>query len=379
MKDKALGNIMLTLFFTRQSGLNKWDNMGILNRELALYKNLIPYLKRINMVTYGGHADKRYKRELEPIKILPVTWHNKRLTILHLLIKHYPEIKNSDILKTNQIKGSEVPLWFKKKLGKNLIVRCGYLHSRHSIKRGEPEEVIRAAIRLEKEAFTIADMGIVTSDWQRDIVIKRYKIDPDKIKVIPNYVLTDIFKPIFQIHKRFDLIFVGRGKTQKNIENLLKAINFLKSKQRNLSLVMVGKCCYERKIRQMIGKHALDVKFKGNVPNFKLPEIINQARVYILPSYFEGHPKTLLEAMSCGMPCIGTDVTGIKEDIEHLITGYLCKTDFKSIAEAIEAIFSDDALQKKLGMNARDYILKNYSLERIVKMELDVIKEVLNL
>jgi len=378
MKDKALGNIMLTLFFTKQMGLNKWGNMGILNRELALYKKLMPYLKRINMVTYGGHEDKRYERELEPIKILPITWHNKRLTILHLLIKHFPEIKNSDILKTNQIKGSEVPLCLKKKLGKKLIVRCGYLHSRHTIKRREHEEVIRAAIRLEKRAFTTADMGVVTSDWQRDIVIKCYKIDPEKIEVIPNYVLTDVFKPDFQIQKNFDLIFVGRGTTQKNIENLLKAINFLKSKKRNLSLVMVGKCCYEGKIRQMIGKYALDVTLMGDVPNFKLPEIINQARVYILPSYFEGHPKTLLEAMSCGMPCIGTDITGIKEDIEHLITGYLCKTDFKSISEAIDVILSDESLQKKLGKNARDYILSNYTLERIVKMELAVIKKTLD-
>ena len=77
------------------------------------------------------------------------------------------------------------------------------------------------------------------------------------------------------------------------------------------------------------------------------------------------------------MPCIGSDVTGIKEDIEHMKTGYLCKTDFKSIANAIETVLSDDSLQKKIGNNAKEYILKNYSIEKIFKMELEVIQEVI--
>ena len=57
--------------------------------------------------------------------------------------------------------------------------------------------------------------------------------------------------------------------------------------------------------------------------------------VFILPSYYEGHPKVLLEAMSCGLPCIGTNVRGIREDVEHMKTGYLCETDHNSIADGL--------------------------------------------
>jgi glycosyltransferase involved in cell wall biosynthesis len=46
--------------------------------------------------------------------------------------------------------------------------------------------------------------------------------------------------------------------------------------------------------------------------------------------------------MSCELPCVGPDVVGIKEDIQHMETGYLCKTDYKSIANAIETVLSDD-------------------------------------
>jgi glycosyltransferase involved in cell wall biosynthesis len=109
-----------------------------------------------------------------------------------------------------------------------------------------------------------------------------------------------------------------------------------------------------------------------------LPYVLNQAKVFILPSYYEGHPKALLEAMSCGLSCIGSDVTGIREDIEHIKTGYLCKTDYKNIANAMGIILSDESLQKTIGNNAREYILKKYSIERILKMELDVIQEVID-
>jgi glycosyltransferase involved in cell wall biosynthesis len=376
---KQMDNITLTLFFTKRIGLKTWENMGILDRELALYKKLLLHLK-VNMVTYGGSKDKAYARAIDPIKILAVKWRNPAfITIFQLFLKYYPEIKNSNILKTNQILGSEIPVWFKKKFKKKLIVRCGYLHSRHAIKRRKNADFIRHAIHIEKQAFNEADIATVTSSWQRDLVIKSYELDSEKIKVIPNYILTDVFKPDFRVQKKYDLVFVGRGSHQKNIKNLLHAIKYLKSIKRHVSLVMVGDCCFNMRIKQMIDEYALDVVFKGNVPNFELPKILNQARVYILPSYFEGHPKTLLEAMSCGLPCIGSDITGIKEDIQHLVTGYLCMTDFKSIAEAIVTLLSDESLQRKLGKNARNYIIENYSLDKILQLELNVIKNVLTL
>ena len=374
----GIGDTSLTLFFTQGMNLKKWADIGNLDRELEIYKRLSNNLKTVSMVTYGGNKDKEYSKKVGDIKILPVTWHNKRaITILHLLMKYYPEIKNSDILKTNQIRGSEIPLWFKKRFGKKLITRCGFLHSRNTIKKYKEETIVRAAIHLEKNAFTLADIGVVTSAWQRDRVINQYKLDPTKIKVIPNYVITDVFKPNFRIQRKYDLIFVGRGGNEKNIDNLLKAMYYLKTEKRKVSLLMVGGCCFDIKVKQMIDKYELNVTFKGNVPNFELPQIINQARLFILPSYYEGHPKVLIEAMSCGMPCIGTDVIGIRENIEHLVTGYLCTTDFKGIADAIYSLLSDESLQAKLGKNARNHILKNYSLDKILQLELDVIKEVL--
>ncbi|MFX0126212.1 MAG: glycosyltransferase family 4 protein [Candidatus Hodarchaeota archaeon] len=374
-----LTDASLTLFFTRGMTLKTWEEIGLIDRELAIYRKLSNSLKTLNIVTYGGDEDKEYIDKLDGLRIFPAIWFDKqRNTIRYLLEKYRPDLQNSAILKTNQIPGSEIPLWFKEKFGNKLIVRCGYLYTRNTIKGEKGRRAIKKAIQLEKKAFMQADLGIVTSEWQRDIIIDHYNLRPEKVKVVPNYVVTDVFKPSSEIQKEYDLVYVGRGGTEKNLENLIKAINYLKSKKRHLSLVLIGRCCFDDKIKQITKKYQLNVLYKGNVPNFDLPNILNQAKVFILPSYYEGHPKTLLEAMSCALPCIGTNVTGIKEDIEHLVTGYLCETDYMSIAKAIESLLTDEFLRIKLSRNARDYVVKNYSIDRIFQLELKAIQELLN-
>jgi len=379
MKNKTLEDVNLTLFFTGGVSLKTWVEVGNLDRELEIYKKLSKKLKEVSMVTYGGNKDRKYVKNLERINLLSATWYNNRkLTILHLLLKYLTQIFESDILKTNQISGSEIPIWIKKHFDKKLIVRCGYLHSYIIKNQTKDQKTINKAVQLEKEAFSCADIGVVTSSWQRDIIIKEYNIKPEKIKVIPNYVITNIFTPHPEIEKKYDLIFVGRSGSEKNLSNLLKAIQYLRKKDKDISLLMVGGCCDNNEIRETVNQYMLNVTFKGNIPNYNLPYMLNQSKIFILPSHYEGHPKALLEAMSCGLPCIGSDVTGIKEDIEHTKTGYLCKTDYKSIANAIEIILSDDLLQKKIGNNARKYILKKYSIDRILEMELNVIQEVIS-
>ena len=64
--------------------------------------------------------------------------------------------------------------------------------------------------------------------------------------------------------------------------------------------------------------------------------------------------------------------------IRHKDTGYLCKTDAQNIADAIKAVLSDTSLRKKMGENARHYVVENYSLEKALKMELDVVREVIS-
>jgi glycosyltransferase involved in cell wall biosynthesis len=371
-------NTSLALFFTKKTSLVTWARVGNLDRETALYKKLSERLKTVGFVTYGGKKDKRFADRLNNIKLMPVQWHRRKInTVLELILNYYPELRRTNVLKTNQIEGSEIPIWFKKRFGKKLITRCGYLHSYFVRESTADNKKIEAAVQLERNAFKSADLGIVTSKWQKDIVVQNYNIDREKIKVVPNYVVTDIFKPNLVLSKEFDLIYVGRSGEQKNLDNLFKALHCLKRKNKNLSLMMIGGSCRDRKLRELAVQYDINVTFRDNVPNFKLPIFLNKARVFILPSKYEGHPKSLIEAMCCGLPCIGSDAVGIKEDIKHMETGYLCNTNYESIAEAIDSVLSDESLRVYMGKNAREYVLRNYSLDKILKKELAVIREVI--
>ena len=118
-------NTRLSLFFTKKTSLATWARVGNLERETALYKKLSRNLKEVSFITYGGKKDKKFSDRLHTIKLMPVQWHRREInTILELIMKYYPELRRTDILKTNQIRGAEIPIWVKKRFGKKLIVRC---------------------------------------------------------------------------------------------------------------------------------------------------------------------------------------------------------------------------------------------------------------
>lgn len=369
-----ISDASLSLFFTSRVGLKTWDEIGSLDREVEIYRRLTRHLRSVEFVTYGGAEDRGYSGRLSGIGIMPVKWHTLNLsTIAHLLLKHYSRIRDTRVMKTNQIRGSEIPIWLKEKLDKKLIVRCGYLPSYFARMCKERDKSFR---KLEGTAFNAADIGVVTTKWQREIVLQEYGVEPDKVRVIPNYVLTDVFKPDGGAEKKYDLVFVGRGGKQKNLDSLFRALKQMNRAGKKVSLLLVGSCCGDQAVVDTVSRLGLKVECAGNVPTVKLPGFLNQARAFILPSLYEGHPKSLLEAMSCGLPCIGSDVQGIREDIEHMMTGYLCGADSAGITEAVETVLADESLRGTLGDKAMEYV-KRYSVDEVMRMELDVIREVL--
>ncbi len=135
------------------------------------------------------------------------------------------------------------------------------------------------------------------------------------------------------------------------------------------SLDIVGDGPYKKIIEEIAFKFDIKINFLSVVPNNKLPNIINQYQIFILPSFYEGNPKVLLEAMSCGLACIGTNVWGINSLIKHMENGYLCETDSESIKNAIITLYNNEELRRKIGAKARKFIINNCSLPSIVKKE----------
>lgn len=371
---------LLTLFFTSDTGINSWSQVGNLNREVAIYKYLYGLNIQSQFITYDSSVPFYIRNKLKPIRIMPTPWYSShKKTSYRALIRYFPTLMKSDLLKTNQIPGSEIALWIQKILKKPLIVRCGYLHSLFTQENTRNFNKIQSAQQLERMAFNRAHKCVVTTRSQQDYIITKYSLQPDKVSVIPNYVQTDIFSPDKTLEKKWDLLYIGRSSPQKNLFSLLKALKELKRYGNEVSLLLLGGSGQDNDLTSYIRSEDLMVAQMPNVPNEMLPKYINSAKAFILPSFYEGHPKVLLEAMSCGVPCIGTPVPGIQEEIHHEHTGYLTKdTTSSSLAEMICYALEDEKKSYTIGKKARNYISSHYSLEVVGKHEYNLIQDVMN-
>ena len=92
----------------------------------------------------------------------------------------------------------------------------------------------------------------------------------------------------------------------------------------------------------------------------ELPEVLSRANIFAAPSYYEGGPGFVyLEAMACGLPVIGCSGSGIDEIIQHELTGMLVPPkNVNALADALRRVLEDSEFAERLGMNARNYILK---------------------
>ncbi len=366
----------LGLFFTKGVSLKTWDMVGNLDREIAIYARMIKAGNQVTFFTYGDSGDLKYLERLHGIRIccneagLDLEKYGSDLSTIHANI-----LESLDLIKTNQTYGAEIALDMATRFGKPFIARCGYMWSQNCIREfGEGANVTKEALRVEKQVFRDADRIIVTtSEMKRDVLSRIYDVE-NKLTVIPNYVDTNVFRPLKLSRDPNTLIFIGRIAPEKNLEALFEAIRPL-----NVRLRIIG----EGRLRPFLQQKYADMESKliweGGVPNSELPAYINEARVFVLPSMYEGHPKALIEAMACSVPVIGCDSPGIRQIIDNGSNGLLCASAPDGLRNAINRVLDDQKFAEMISINARKFVVKNYSLERITQLELSIMYKTLEI
>lgn len=172
------------------------------------------------------------------------------------------------------------------------------------------------------------------------------------------------------------ILFAARLVPEKGAHYLLEAFRKLNPP---LKLVMAGDDPFEKRyiksLHEMAGDNA-KIIFPGYVADDTFLELITNARLFILPSEIEGMPVGLLEAMSYGKCCIVSD---IPENVEALNNHGFCFRN-KSVEDLIRVMKSaleDFGAAQKKGEQARNYVLSNYSWERIVELYEDFYRKVI--
>jgi glycosyltransferase involved in cell wall biosynthesis len=362
----------LILFFTRGVSLETWASVGSLEREIAIYLRLQEKGVRVTFVTFGSASDLDYQDQLGGIKILcnkwglPLRWYERLLPFLHA-----SALVRVDIIKTNQTNGADLALRAARIWRKPLIARCGYIWSEFAQRRNAQQEVAYAR-KIEKQVFENAQRVVVTTHAMKAYVEANYTVDVDRVIVIPNYVLTNLFSPGKTRPATNRICCIGRLDEQKNLHALVKACQGLP-----VQLHLVGDGHLRAALSEEASRCSVDLVLHGNLPHNELPEMVRQSTIFALVSFYEGHPKALLEAMSCGAVVLAADSPGIREEIIHGDTGWLVGADADSIRAGIQHLLENPALREKLGRNARNYILATCSLDKIVDLEYAIYQDIL--
>ena len=164
---------------------------------------------------------------------------------------------------------------------------------------------------------------------------------------------------------------MGRLEPQKNLLSLIEAISKLKVKN---ELIFIGKGSQKKELLKLANKLKVNLKIIDKVSHNQLPKIYRQADIFVLPSFIEGHPKVLLEAMSTELTCIGTDTDGIRAVISDKETGLLTGTGPEQIREAIEYLINNPKNALQLGKRARRHVEENYDFANLMEKENKLLK-----
>lgn len=205
----------------------------------------------------------------------------------------------------------------------------------------------------------------------KENILSRLPYAVNRISVISNYVDTAVFKPVPQ-EKDTELRFICRLLPQKNLDSLLDALSGI-----CLKTVIIDTGTLEQELKVNALSIDLPIGWKSNESNNELPNYLNRSKIFILPSLYEGYPKTLIEAMACGLPVIGANSPGIRELITQMKTGLLAAAGASDLIAGIRELKTFHALRSNFGRNARNFALSNYSPDILADRELSLLNSLM--
>ncbi len=225
---------------------------------------------------------------------------------------------------------------------------------------------------LEKSSYVIS----LSSQWKRNILQIAKNAN---VVCVYNSVLVPPVRPLTPQKKRSPvLLFLGRLGKRKGIYDLLDAVATVKSKIPNVKL----KCGGDGELTQVSAKAEdlgiLDnVDILGWVRGNDKQILLDEASIYVLPSYDEGLPMGILEAMSNGLPVVASTVGGIPDAIDTGIDGVLIEPgDLDALVSSIETLLLNAELRGKMGNAARNKIKIKFSADKILPQIEDLYRSI---
>jgi glycosyltransferase involved in cell wall biosynthesis len=232
-------------------------------------------------------------------------------------------------------------------------------------------------LKMEKYLGYVTQKLVAVSGSERDIAIEHNIVPNKKIITLYNSIDPSDFDDFTYINRITEKIkegseiilgTVGRLYYQKDPITLIKSFKIINNRFPNTKLVMVGDGPLEQVCIKLIDKLGLKSKIdltgyqKNSKAYYKIFDI------FMLSSHYEGLPYALLEAMSMGIPSIGTNVVGIKDLILNGRTGYLAEEeDYNGLADAVINLLSNPQIMSEFSENAKNITRENFNFNNGIK------------
>ena len=210
--------------------------------------------------------------------------------------------------------------------------------------------------KRKAKLYSLNKIQFVTcSQWLKGEAERSPLTEQLTIKAIPNPIDTELFMPSENKTHARRVLFVAQ-----NVNNPMKGMKYL-----------------DEAIKQLKGDDAVELIALGrDVPYINnekdMVSLYNSVDAFVLPSLSENLPNTIMEAMSCGVPCGGFDVGGIPEMIDHKENGFLARyKNVDDLAEGIRYVLSPDN-HERLSRQAREKVMQCYSEENVAKKYMEI-------
>lgn len=228
---------------------------------------------------------------------------------------------------------------------------------------------VRDAIsrRLTRPVVQSAQRLLVVSEDLGRVATQEYGARADRIRVIPNGCDASLFHPgdrraardAFGLaHDAEVILYVGRLVAEKGLLELLDACRTLSATRPDLRLVLVGEGPLQGELSARIAADAsLQVRLAGAQPPVEVARWMAASNLVTLPSYSEGHPNVLVEALACGRPVVATAVGGIPEVVDASSGVLVPVRDVPALASGLAQVLERDwdeaALARKFSRDWR--------------------------
>jgi len=216
-----------------------------------------------------------------------------------------------------------------------------------------------------RKVMNLSDVVIALSpQWKKDL--GKIMRSEEKIKILYNPI---VLPRDVKNHKKghiISLLFMGRLGIRKGVYDLIQAAEKIIGKKRKVKFILCGDGEI-KKVRKIIEK-------KGLSNNFEVPgwiedkeKYLKKADIFVLPTYHEGLPNAILEAIAAGLPAISTPVGGIPEAVHDGKNGFLIEPgDVSALQEKILLLARDHKLRAQMGNQSRKIAEEKFEHKKIL-------------